>query len=101
MHVRALNISTLCAHTTGPSRSRVRARCQADKPASKEELNGPEEINEDTLAKLRAFEEENRKLKEKLAGSVCAFFLGLVWCCCARALAAPHSLDARALLAEA
>lgn len=46
------------------------ARCEpSDKKAAAKDL--PDEINEDVLAKLRAFEEENKKLKEQLTGSVC------------------------------
>eukprot|EP00892_Ulva_mutabilis_P012623 jgi/Ulvmu1/9733/UM055_0073.1 len=39
------------------------AKCNPDDPAK----SGSAEINEDVLAKLRAFEEENKKLKEQLA----------------------------------
>lgn len=42
------------------------ARCQPDDKAK----GGPTEINEDVLSKLRAFEEENKKLKDQLAAAV-------------------------------
>lgn len=57
----------LCAHSTRATHAVARSE-PSDKQVQKDL---PDEINEDVLAKLRAFEEENKKLKDQLTGSVC------------------------------
>jgi hypothetical protein len=70
--MRLNNCRAVCPYSCVHSASRashVVARCEAsDKPAAQQDLSG--KINEDVLSKLRAFEEENKKLKEQLSGSV-------------------------------
>lgn len=69
MRLNSCKAPLSCPHTPVAPRAAVVARCEpSDKPVVPKDAPG--EINEDVLAKLRAFEEENKKLKEQLSGSV-------------------------------
>lgn len=63
-------VSFQSCHVHPPRRSgQIRLfapKCQPDDQGNR----GSAEINEDVLAKLRAFEEENKKLKDQLASTV-------------------------------
>ena len=69
MRVKCLPSSQLAGPqcTRRPGRGRPSpVRCQPEDQGK----SGSAEINEDVLAKLRAFEEENKKLKEQLSSAV-------------------------------